>query len=104
MQSVRRFGKMSLTVKKLFLCLTKHEILFMKMLRRIIYINSLKQYCHMPFCLKDLTKGSINIFTHFQGRNGLLVTVRASGKGWINCQLLKQVMTSDKSSDIFPSI
>ena len=57
----------------------------------------------MPFCLKDLTKCSINIFTHFQGRNGLLVTVRASGKGWIICQLLKQVMTSDKSSDIFPS-
>ena len=56
----------------------------------------------MPFLLKDLTKCSINIFTHFQGQNGLLVTARTSGKGWINSQLLKQVMTCDKSSEIFP--
>ena len=54
------------------------------------------------YFLKDLTKRSINIFTHFQGQNGLLVTARASGKDWINSQLLKQVMTSDKSSEIFP--
>ena len=57
----------------------------------------------MPFLLNYLTKCSISIFTHFEGQNGLLVTARASGKGWINSQLLKQMRQVINRVKFFPS-